>query len=70
MKIAIIGAGKPNIPKQRVSEKYAKIILEKLIDNFDSKTERAVIYDEDYAGGKQDFINSTIVYNLIKKLTK
>ena len=55
---------------QRVQKKDAEIILKKLIDNFCSSRERAVIIDTDYADNSPDFINENIVVELIKKLTR
>lgn len=69
MKQQILKTNKP--PKlQRVQGKDAKIILEKLISNFQDKMFNATTYEEDYAGGSRMFINSDIIDDLIKKLTR
>ena len=56
--------------KQRVSEKDAEIILNKLIGGFKDKYNTAITFVEDYAGGSQSYINEDIVKELIKKLTR
>jgi len=55
---------------QRVSEKDAHIILEKLIKDFNTPLQCATSYDEDPYGGSQRHINESIIDDLIKKITR
>jgi len=55
---------------QRVSEKDAHTILNKLIADFNIPLQSATSFDEDPYGGNQMHINHNIVDELIKKLTR
>jgi hypothetical protein len=57
-------------PKQRVAEKDALTMLEQLKGNFKDTLQPAYVFNEDYAGGSEEFINERVVKQLIKKLTR
>jgi hypothetical protein len=57
-------------PFQRVSKYDAEIILEKLINSYKDPCQNALAYVEDYAGGSQEFINRSVVEQLIEKLCR
>lgn len=56
--------------QQRVSEKDALLMKEKIINEFRDPCQTATCWSEDYAGASSRFINEQILDEIIKRLTR